>query len=151
MFAWLKNLVPERKRASRSEATALALSQALGGRCPRCRSDLRDHVFQLFAITVAEPEQKQKLSDFIRKAKSHEWQSLSKYQDFEPSKNALEVYAVRCVDERLNMILARNPFELFDRNSVEDCEALDEGASSEWSGYLRSEKWVPFAGAGESS
>src|SRR5215469_8450883 len=145
MLAWLKRFVPERKTATPTEATARALFQALGGKCPRCQSDLRGHSFQLFAMTVARAERNQELLDFINKAKNHEWESLSNYQDFDALKNALEAYAIRCEDNQLNLLFVRNPFELLDGLSVEDWEALDENEGTKWSGYLRSRKCANFA------
>ena len=59
-------------------------------------------------------------------------------------KNALEVHALRCPDNRLNLLFVRNPFELFDGSSIESWEALDETESPEWSTHLTNEKWIPF-------
>jgi hypothetical protein len=147
MLAWLRKLVPERRPTAPSEARALALSQVLGGRCPRCRGDLQDHSFQLFAITVATAERKEALSDFISKARKHDWDSLSKFQDFNSLENALEVHALRCADQKLNMLLVRDPSELFDGHSVEDWEALDQNESSKWLSSLNGAKWICFATA----
>lgn len=81
---------------------------------------------------------------FIRVARNHDWESLSKFQDFDPLKNSLEAHALRCEDGQLNLLFARNPFELFDGLSVEDCEPLDENESNKWSCYLAGEKWTFF-------
>lgn len=143
-FDWLRRFTKKEKNVSPSKATADLLSQAMRGECPRCKSDLHSHAFQIFAITVASLEKKEVVSDFIRKARNHDWESLSKFSDFDPMKNALEACALRCEDNRLSLLLVRNPFELFDDSSVEDWEALDENESSKWLGYLPNEKWVCF-------
>ncbi len=147
MLAWLKKFVPERKPASPTEATAHALSQALRGKCPRCNSDLHNHAFQIFAMTVASAERNEAMLDFIRMARNHEWESLSIFQDFDPLKNSLEAHAFRCEDGRLNLLFVRNPFELLDGLSLEDWEALDENESRKWLAYLDAAKWMCFATA----
>ena len=142
---WLRKLAKKERAVSPSEATALALSEAMRGKCPRCQKDLNGHTFQMFAITVASIEKKEVMSDFIRKARSHDWESLWKFHDFDPLQNALEVHALRCEDNRLNLLFVRNPFELYDSHSIEDWEALDENESSKWSTYLPNEKWISLA------
>lgn len=117
----------------------------MSGKCPRCHSDLHNHAFQMFAVTPASVEKNEAMSDFIRKAKNHDWESLSRFQSFDPSRNALEVCALRCENDHLNLLFVRNPFELLDGPSIEDWEPLDENESSKWSGYLPNEKWTSFA------
>lgn len=60
-------------------------------------------------------------------------------------RNALEVYALRCEDGRLNLLFVRDPFELFDGLSIEDWETLNEEESTNWQSYLSNEKWLHFA------
>ena len=143
-FNWIRKLATREENASPKEASARALSQALRGKCPRCQNALHNHAFQMFAATVASAEKKDAISDFIRKAQSHDWKSLAKLYDFDPSKNALEVYALRCHDGGLNLLFVRDPFELSDGPSVENWEALDQTEGTKWLGYLSKDKWVCF-------
>ena len=142
---WLQELGTKERRVSPMEATVRALSQAMHAKCPRCQSDLHNHAFQMFAITTASVGKKDAISDFVRKAKNHDWESLSRFQSFDPLKNALQACALRCENHQLNLLFVRNPFELLDGPSIEDWEALDENESSKWLGYLPNEKWVCFA------
>ena len=142
---WLRKLATKRKSETPIDATALALSEAIRGRCPRCQKDLHNHAFQMFALTIGSIEKKEVMSDFILRARNQDWESLAKFQSFDPLQNVLEVHALRCEDNRLNLLLVRNPFELFDSHSIEDWEALDENESTKWSAHLADENWISFA------
>jgi hypothetical protein len=103
--------------------TVKTLLTALGGKCPRCAGTLAGHCYQLFAIVRAD-RQNELLRDVIDKAKGHHWEALSQFQNFDPLKNALEAYALRCTDSSPTLLLVRDPFELCDADSVEDFENL---------------------------
>jgi hypothetical protein len=122
---------------------AETLLMALGGKCPRCGATLAGHSYQLFAIVVAD-RQNELLRDFIENAKGHHWEALSQFQKFDPSKNALEAYALRCTDSSLTLLLVRDPFELYDADSMEDFENLTVAESTSWSSSLRADRWEVF-------
>jgi hypothetical protein len=137
---WVRKLMSETEPSEPHMAEANGIFRALGGNCPKCGNTLRDHSYQLFATTVAD-EHSETLMDFIRCAKRHEWETLSHFQTFDPLKNALEVYSLRCPDSSLSLLIVRDPFELFDGMSVEDSEGLDQEESTRWSSFLPAHKW----------
>jgi hypothetical protein len=125
-------------------ATRYSLRQMLGGRCCRCNQDLRGHEYQMFASTIATSELYKTLLDFFNLAKSHEWETLAKYQAFDGSKNAAVVFALRCQGGGLTALYVRDPFELFDSKSLENWDSLSEKEGQEWNLFLPKEKWITF-------
>jgi len=127
----------------------LAVSQALRVTlrkvCPRCLQLLSGHRYQIYAMTVATTERHDALLDFLQKARRHEWESLSRVRDFDPLKNSLKLYALQCPDENLSMLFVRDPFELFDGDSLESWEPLREPMSQSWLTFLDGNKWVSFS------
>jgi hypothetical protein len=131
-----------------SSGARLAVSQALrvmlGGDCLRCCQVLNGHRYQIYAMTIAAPECHDALLDFLRKARRHEWELLSRIQDFDPLKDSLQVYALQCPDQSLNVLLVRDPFELFDGDSLEGWEPLQGPEARSWLTLLDCNKWVSF-------
>jgi hypothetical protein len=126
------------------DATRYSLREMLGGRCCRCKQDLRGHEYQMFAVTVAVTERREALLDFFHLAKTHAWQSLSKYQEFDGSKNAAAVFALRCPNGDLTALYVCDPFELFESKSLESRATLGEKDAQEWAEFLPEKEWVAF-------
>jgi hypothetical protein len=118
----------------------------LGGRCCRCAQDLSGHQYQIFAMTVASPERDEELLDFLRLAKAHAWESLSRHQDFDGQKNSAQVFAMQCPSGDLTAIYVRDPFELYESQTLEDWGPLSEKDGQEWAPFLLQTKWVAFDG-----
>jgi hypothetical protein len=116
----------------------------LGGGCCRCEQELRGHKYQVFAITVATIARREILHDFFPAAMIHDWESLSKYQDFEGGKNAAEICAMSCPTGDLTALYMRDPVELFDSTGLEDWDPLDENDAQKWESFLPQSKWVSF-------
>ena len=142
---WLHKFAREISSSDPELAVNQALRVMLREECPRCLQVLRGHRYQLYAITVATPERRDALLDFLQKAQRHEWESLSRIQDFDPLKNSLKVYALQCADQSLSMLLVRDPFELFDGDYLETCEPLREPIAQSWLTFLDSNKWVSLS------
>src|SRR5258705_11259852 len=98
---------------SNLDATAVELRRMLKS-CPACAANLDDHSYAPFAITVASPENEERIGEFCRLLKAHDWFRLKQFEDFDPLLNAIEVFAVRCVSGSIVLVTVRNPFELFD-------------------------------------
>ncbi|MCM3869729.1 MAG: hypothetical protein ND895_03375 [Pyrinomonadaceae bacterium] len=109
--------------------------------CPACARNLDDHLYASFAITVASPDNKERLGEFCRLLKSHDWSRLRQFDDFDPLQNAIEAFAVKCVSSAIVLLAVRNPFELFDSNEVLDCEVLDSTAGKELDSLIEADKW----------
>jgi hypothetical protein len=109
--------------------------------CPACARNLDDHFYASFAITIASPENKERLGEFSRLLKSHDWSRLRQFDDFDRRLNAIEAFAVKCVSGAIVLLAVRNPFELFDSNEVLDCEALDSTTGNELESLIEADKW----------
>jgi hypothetical protein len=129
---------------SNLDATAVELRRMLKS-CPACAGNLDDHSYASFAITVASPENEERLGEFCRPLKAHDWSTLAQFDDFDPLLNAIEVFAVKCVSGAIVLLTVRNPFELFDSNEVLDCEALDSTTGNELESLIESDKWQRLA------
>ena len=129
---------------SNLNATAVELRRMLKS-CPVCAGNLDDHSYASFAITVASPENKERLEEFCRLLKAHDWGRLTQFDDFDPLLNAIEAFAVKCVSGAIVLLTVRNPFELFDSNEVLDCEALDSTTGNEVESLIESDKWQSLA------
>jgi hypothetical protein len=129
---------------SNLDATAVELRRMLKS-CPACAGNLDDHSYASFAITVASPENEERLGEFCRLLKAHDWSTLAQFDDFDPLLNAIEVFAVKCVSGAIVLLTVRNPFELFDSNEVLDCEALDSTTGNELESLIESDKWQRLA------
>ena len=123
------------------------MRQMLGGPCCRCKRDLSGHRYQIFAVTVATKERHEALLDFFHLAKTHAWEALAKQQDFDGTKNAAEVYALKCSSGDLTALYVRDPFELYDSIGLEKWDPLDENGAQEWESYLPESRWVAFDGS----
>jgi hypothetical protein len=109
--------------------------------CPACAGNLDDHFYASFAITIASPKNKERLGEFSRLLKAHDWVRLTQFDDFDPLLNAIEAFAVKCVSGAIVLLAVRSPFELFDSNEVLDCEVLDSTIGSELDSLFESDKW----------
>ena len=125
---------------SNLDATAVELRRMLKS-CPACAANLNDHSYASFAITGAYPENKERLGEFCRSLKAHDWTRLKQLTDFDPLLNAIEVFAIKCVSGAIILLAVRNPFELFDSNEVLDCEVLDSSAGNELDSLIEADKW----------
>jgi hypothetical protein len=129
---------------SNLDATAIELRRMLKS-CPACPGNLDDHSYASFATTVASPENKERLGEFCRLLKAHDWSGLTKFDDFDPLLNAIEVFAIKCVSGGMVLLTVRNPFELFDSCEVLDCETLDSTTGNEVESLIESDKWQRLA------
>jgi hypothetical protein len=125
---------------SNLDATAVDLRRMLKS-CPACAGDLDDHFYASFAITVASAENEERLGEFCRLLKAHDWSRLKQLDDFDPLLNAIEAFAIKCISGAIVLLAMRNPFELFDSNEVLDCEVLDSTTGNELDSLIEAEKW----------
>ena len=125
---------------SNLDATAVELRRMLNS-CPACAANLDGHSYASFAITVASPENKERLGEFCRLLKAHDWSGLKQFDDFDPLLNAIEVFAVKCVAGEIVLLAVRDPFELFDSNEVLVSELLDSTAGNELDSLIEADKW----------
>ena len=129
------------------DAETLELKR-IAGVCEFCRKDLRGHRFALFASVAAPNANDPVLLRFVHAYGHRRWADLHEYKHFEPLENAAVVYTLECPecpgDKIVDMILVRDPFELYEANTVVDrISAVDEEAAlvqsliseSEWKAF----------------
>ena len=122
------------------DATAAELRRMLKP-CPACGANLDDHWYALCAVTVAAPENKERLGDFCRTLKAHDWPRLIQFDDFDPLLNALEVFVIKCISGAMVLLAVRNPFELYETKAVLDCEVLASVTGKELDSLIESQQW----------
>ena len=127
-----------------SDATANELRRMLKS-CPACAGTLENHSYVSVAVTVATPDNKERLHAFCGLLKAHDWPALMKFDDFDPMLNALEVFAVKCVSGAIVLLAVRNPFELLELSETLDCEMLDSTTGHSLSTLVESDRWRPLS------
>ena len=78
-----------------SDATIIELRRMLKS-CPVCGRELDEHSYASVAITVASPENQERLGLLCSLLKAHDWPGLMQFDDFDPLLNALEAFAIKC-------------------------------------------------------
>jgi hypothetical protein len=129
---------------SNLDPTAVEVKRLLKS-CPACAGNLDDHSYVSFAITVASPENKERLGEFCRLLKAYDWSRLRQFHEFDPLLNAIEVFAIKCVSGAIVLLTVRNPFELFDSNEVLDLEVLNSTTGNELDSLIETDKWQRLA------
>lgn len=122
----------------------------LGNKCLRCRKTLIDHSFQLFATAIATQENDGTLRGLIQLAKGFDWEKLAQFQEFDGTKNALEIFALASPNRDLTLLFVQDPFELFDGDSLEDCVSVPNDSAAKCHAALLRTKWNSFAEVGDS-
>ena len=142
---WLNKLLGAPPSIEPKAGVIQSLLEMLRNQCPRCKQSLRGHLYQMYAMTTATPERQEELHNFLENAKQHDWEALSHFQDFDPLKNSVQIFALECPDHNLSMLFIRDPFELFDGDSLESWEPLQEADAKSWRTFLDQAKWVVFS------
>jgi hypothetical protein len=145
LISWLRQL-KSNKSAAQGGASAerKALVRMLRESCPRCQLKLAGHHYQLFTITVAGEDRRVELESFFKLAKAHKWKELESFRGFDPTKDAVNLYSLRCLDSKITAIYMRNPYELYESPAMIDWDPLEEKETQNWTQHLPDEKWNAF-------
>jgi len=104
-------------RFGREYKVVLGIERFLVGACPNCGKPLNEHDRANFASTVASEDNKPRLTEFFESIKKHDWCAVSRFNDFDATKDDMEVYAVRCASGGVVFVF-ENPFELYESDEL---------------------------------
>ena len=94
-------------------------------RCVVCNTELSRHRFAEIATTIATEHNKDCVAALIGAVRKHQWNRLMEYTDFNPTKNAIVVYAIEGPHGSGMVILVRDPFELYEPAELYVQEMVD--------------------------
>jgi hypothetical protein len=94
-------------------------------KCLVCNTDLSGHHFAKVAMTIAAEENKCRVEELIASVRQHQWDALTGYTDFSPTKNAVIVYSIVGPHGSGMVILIRDPFELYEPAELYVQEKID--------------------------
>ena len=88
--------------------------------CPACESGegYSQHEFVLLATLVLDKGANRERVSLFESIKEHRWPDLLNFQSWESTSDDLEVYAIRCVKDRLVIGVIRAPTELFEPDTL---------------------------------
>ena len=130
--------------ASSERATLQMLRRALSAECPGCHQDLSRHSIVLLGLTIASPETTQRVQEFIEAYRSHSWERVTQFQDFDGSCNAVEVFAISCPHGKNSAILVRDPVELYDSDQVLESSVVAERSWLALNNTIIEKEWDVF-------
>lgn len=128
--------------ANLSAAEKMAVMRLMGNTCPLCEGILDDHRYVQFARTIAKSGEDSRLRAFCKAFADRSWRELLEFKDFSPLENAAVVYAISCPDGGVEMIFVRDPFELFDVDTIEDRVALSRAECNLIQELVTKELWI---------
>jgi len=140
LFGWNSKA----ETASSESATLQMLRRALSSECPGCDQDLSRHSIVLLGLTIAMTETTQRVQEFIEAYRSHSWEKVTQFQDFDGSCNAAEVFAIRCPHGKNSAILVRNPVELYDSDQVLESSVVAERSWLALNDTIIEKEWEVF-------
>lgn len=94
-------------------------------KCLVCDTDPSGHRFAKVAIAIATEQNKDRVGELVGIVRKHQWDALTGYADFNPTKNAVIVYAIVGPHTGGMIILIRDPFELYDAAELYVQEKID--------------------------
>ncbi|WP_148210154.1 hypothetical protein [Candidatus Korobacter versatilis] len=113
-----------------SENATSQLLARIVGKCPICKLPPRRHAWSQLASTICgDPSFQESLANFFQLFRTHEWMRLRAYQGFDPMRDAVVVYAVRCPDGGALVLAVRSNFDLYAPDELYGCEIIDAKAS----------------------
>jgi hypothetical protein len=104
-----------RKRAepSVSEGTRSLLTKAMP-LCPLCRQEITAHRYQHIASTPLGEQSKDSFKRMMSAVRSHQWDEVVRFQDWEATSADADVYVLGCPDGRFLMSVIYCPYQLED-------------------------------------
>jgi hypothetical protein len=128
-------------RKDNSNLEAVELRRMLGDCCPACQRALNKHAYALIGRTVASRDNTQRLNEFFDGLKSHDWQKVKEFREFDGGFNTAEAYALKCISGSMVLLGVRDPVELFESSSVVHIEILTEKSASDLDLSIERSKW----------
>lgn len=125
------------------DATAEELRRMLKC-CPACEGGWFNHTYVSFAIMVIGEDKKDRVLALLEALKDHRWKEAQTFQEFDPLRDALEAFALRCCTGRIGLLIVRNPEELWESHSLIADEVLDLEAGHELAALIDPNNWRPL-------
>jgi hypothetical protein len=115
-------------------------------RCARCKQSLEGHEYRLIATTILNPENRQRFRELLTAVEAHRWRTVLTFQEWIGNQDDAEVYAIRCPNGGLSVVLIDSPFELYDPHVMLRQESIEssEDASIFGDGLPDTDVWHTF-------
>jgi hypothetical protein len=113
-----------KKKASAEEASARVLNELIRS-CPSCAHPLNGHQYRLVAATTLNPDGLESFRELLSAIRSHDWQKVMAFQNWEGSQANAEVYGLKCSDGALSVIVISAPFALEEPYTLMHQERVD--------------------------
>jgi hypothetical protein len=128
------------KGAAAEDLTGRELSRMLQ-RCPVCREDFAGHFYAHFAVTVLGEDRRGRVREFFDACEDRDWEGVRQFQEFDPRRDAVVAYAVRCRAGRIALAIERSPFEGYEADRLIACDVLEEESGQELNGLIAENDW----------
>lgn len=129
------------------EALGRSLARLLSGRCPIEGGTLDGHLYCLLAVfSIEPPDLPEELRAFLEALQEERWQDCGNLTTFDPAKDVLQAFLVKCPTGQAFWLLRKSPVELFAADELlMSGIASDEGVRNlEMAGSGLSLSWRPF-------
>ena len=128
------------KETLRGDVTAGKLRAALQSH-PTCGKDLFCHSYALLATAVFSGENESRVLKFFKALRERRWQELVEFQDWDATRDNVEAYVIRCKPERVLLLVLHSPYELYEDDSVVECEDLGEESGQQITSFIQQNQW----------
>ncbi|MBI3845901.1 MAG: hypothetical protein HY292_14805 [Planctomycetes bacterium] len=113
----------------------------LMGNCPACGGPFGGHEYALFASGVCGRPSATMLADALEK---DDWPRVVKCHDWEGSENNAEVFAVRCANGGMVVLVVFDPFDLFLNAETIELKVLSHSEGHDLDQLIDRAKWKSF-------
>ena len=126
--------------AQRNDITAKELRRMLR-QCPICGAGFENHYYVVFAVTALDEENRGQIMEFFEACNDHLWEKAQMFQDFDPDRDAIVAYALRCQTGALALVTERSPFEFNELDRLITCETLDDASGRRLGRIIAKSSW----------
>jgi hypothetical protein len=128
-----------------NKATSLELIKVLNKKCPGCGNQLEDHLYALVASKIFSEKEDNNLDYFLELLESQKWEEITKYKEFDPIQDVVEVFFIKCVEgKKVIMLLLMDPFELYDAVKLLKTKVFNDLAFLQNNKTFSNLEWVGF-------
>jgi len=134
-----------KRRPGESEDLIAGKLRRLLANCPLCYcSGFSGHSYAQFASVRATREDKQQLQDFLEMVNRQEWGRLHQSQGFHVMHDAVILYAVRCSSGVAGIVVIRDPFELWEDDTLLSWKCAEGKSADSLVGLIDPADWRPL-------
>jgi hypothetical protein len=110
-------------------------------RCPVCGGGFENHDYAHFAVTILVEEKRGRVKEFFEACEERQWEEAQRFQEFDPQRDAIVAYALRCATNRLAFVMERSPFEVYESDRLVACDVLDEASGQRLEQIIARNNW----------